>query len=125
MSDIITWNITPEESWGRIAQSQVDGIEADIVALVDGMTEEVAAWMRVNHRWQNRTGAAEDGLYADIEHVVRQSVYLLMSHGPAVPYAWFLEFAQRGRFAVLPDAVDFFWPILYRGVVEIVRKWSS
>lgn len=123
MSDIITWNITPEVSWGQQAQAQVDGIEADIVALVDGMTDSVAQWLRDNHRWTNRTGNAEAGLYADIEHAVRQSVYLLMSHGPAIEYAWILE--MNPRTALLGDAADYWWPVLYRGALEIVQRHSS
>ncbi len=125
MTDIITWNITPQESWGRLAQAQVNGIEADIVALVNAMLNEVQEWMRANHPWGNITGAAEAGLYTDIEHVARQSVTLLMSHGPAVPYAVFLEYAHAGRWSILPDASDRFWPILYRGAMEIARRHSS
>lgn len=121
----ISWNITPDEAWGALAQAQVDGIEADIVALVNALLDEVQAWMRANHPWQNRTGAAEAGLYTDIEHVVRQSVTLLMSHGPAVPYAVFLEYAHGGRWAILGDTSDRFWPVLYRGAVEIAQRHSS
>ena len=125
MSDIITWNITPQEAWGQLAQAQVDAIEADIVALVNAMLDEVQQWMRENHPWTNRTGAAEAGLYTDIEHAARESVYLLMSHGPAVSYAWYLEHSFGGRFSVLGDTSDRFWPVLYRGALEIARRHSG
>ena len=122
MSDI-TWNILPEVSWGVLAQQQVDAIEADIVAFIDSLTEQVAQWLRDNHRWQNQSGDAEAGLYADILHAVRQSVYLLMSHGPAIEYAWILE--ANPKTTLLGDAADHWWPVLYQGAVEIVRRHSS
>lgn len=124
MSDlIVTWNIMPEASWAALVQQQVDAIEADIAAFVEGMTEQVTAWMKANHRWQNRTGDAEAGLYADIDHVVHQAVYLLMSHDATLDYTWFLE--ANPKFALLGDAADHFWPVLYHGAVDIVRRHSS
>lgn len=123
MSDIITWNVQPDVAWGNLVQAQVDAIEADIVALVDGMTDQVAQWMRDNHRWTNRSGDAEAGLYADIEHVARTSVHLLISHGPAIEYAWILELNPRT--ALLGDTLDVWWPVLYQGILEIMRRHSS
>lgn len=124
MSDaFVTWNILPEDAWGALVQGRADAIEADIVALIDDLTDQVTIWMRANHRWQNRTGDAEAGLFSDVEHVIHQSVYLLMSHGPAIDYAWFLE--ANPRFAVLGDAADTFWPVLLRGVRDILRRHSD
>lgn len=119
----ISWNITPDVAWGQLAERQVDAIEADIVALVESMLDEVQSWMRSNHRWRNVTGEAEAGLYTDMEHIVREAVYLVMSHGPAVAHAWILELNPRT--ALLGDAADHWQPVLYRRVVEIVRKHSS
>jgi hypothetical protein len=119
----VTWNVLPEEAWAALVKDRVDLIEADVVALIDGMTDEVTTWMRANHRWENRSGDAEAGLYADVEHVLKQSVHLLLSHGPAVEYAWFLE--ANPRYALLGDAADHFWPVLLRGVQEILRKHSD
>lgn len=120
----VSWNIDPGAYFAAITRQRADDIEADIVAFVDGMTDEVAAWMRDNARWTDRTGEARQGLYADIEHVVRRSVHLLMSHGPTIEYAVWLEWAHAGRFSILPDAVDNFAPVLYRGVLEILRRHS-
>jgi hypothetical protein len=124
---VISWNIRPEEVWPRIVQAQVDAIEADIVALVNSLTDDATEFMQANHRWQNRSGLAEGSLNAYLLHGVRQFVYLVLSHGSAVivPYAWFLEYSFAGRFAVLGDAADTFWPVLYRGVIDILRRHSS
>ena len=99
--------------------------EAEIVALIDSLTDQVAAWMQENARWQDRTGAARAGLYADIEHMAGQAVYLLMSHDVTLSYTWFLEYAHAGRFAILGDAVDTWSPVVFRGVEAILRRHSS
>lgn len=123
MSDIVTWNIDPGEYLAALTQQRIDAIEADIVRLVESLLNEVEAWMKANHRWQNRTGNAEAGLYADIEYAVRQSVYLLMSHDVTLDYTWILE--ANPRTALLGDVSDHFWPILLRGAREIVRRHSG
>ena len=119
------WVIRPEDVWPDLAQTQIDAIEADLVAMVDGMTDEVAAWMRDNARWNDQTGEARAGLYADIETVARRSVDLIMSHGPAISYSWWLETVNSGRYSVLPDAVDNWAPRLLREAREIVARHSS
>lgn len=126
MSDnIVTWNITPADSWAALVQAQVNAIEADIVTLADSLTDQVAAWMKENARWTDQTGAARAGLYADIIHVAHEAVYLLMSHNVTLEYTWYLETAFAGRYSILDDTVDFWWPVFYRGVVEILRRHSS
>jgi hypothetical protein len=121
----ISWNIRPEDAWGALAEQQINAIEADIVALIENMLDKVQQSMRSEARWQDVTGDARAGLYTDIEYVVRQSVVLLMSHGPTIPYAIYLEYAHAGRFAILGDTADRWWPVLYRDVGEIVRRHSS
>lgn len=119
------WVIRPEDVWPNLAQSQADAIESDLVAMVDGMTDEVASWMRDNARWQDDTGQARAALYADIETVARRSVDLIMSHGPAISYSWWLETVRQGRLGILGDALDNWSPVLFRRAQEIVRRHSS
>lgn len=116
----ITWSRTPADAWAELARIEAQRIEDEVVALVDGVTDQAAAWMKENHRWQNVTGEAEAGLYADILHVARQTVSLLLSHGPTITYASFLE--ANPKFAVLGDAVDQFAPLLFRGLQEIAKR---
>lgn len=120
MPDLITWTRTPAQAWGELAKVEAAAIESEVVALVDGITDQAAAWMRENHRWVNRTGAAEEGLYADILKVAHETVSLLLSHGPTIEYASWLE--SNPKFAILGDAVDQFAPILFRGLQEIAAR---
>lgn len=120
----VTWNIDPGAYFAAITQQRVDAVKRDIVALVERLTDEVVAWMQQNARWQDDTGRARAGLWSDIEETTWQ-VYLLMSHDVTLDYTWFLEYAHAGRFEILSSASDHFWPVLYRGVVEIVRRHSD
>lgn len=119
----ISWNITPDLAWGQLAQQQADSIEAETVALIESLLDAVEAWMKENARWNDQTGRARAGLFADIERVAHQAVYLLMSHDVTLDCTWALE--ANPRLALLGDASDHWWPVLYRGVVEIVRKHSG
>lgn len=120
----VSWNIDPGAYFEAITRQRADAIEADIVALVDSLTEQAEQWMQQNARWQDDTGRARQGLWADVEHVTRQSVYLLLSHDVTLDYTWFLEYAHAGRLEILSSAADHFWPLLYRGAVEIARRHS-
>lgn len=119
----ITWNITPEEAWGQLAEQQVDNIEADIVAFVESKLDQVESWLKTEARWNDQTGRARAGLYSDIEHITRHAVYLLMSHDVTLDYTWALE--ANPRTALLDDAVEYWWPLLYNGVIEIVERHSG
>lgn len=121
----LEWDSLPEDAWGDLTQVIVDAIEADIVAYIESLLDPIETWLKQNHPWQNRTGAAEAGLYTDIEHVVRESVTLLMSHGPAIDYAVFLEHARRGRYSVLRPALDAWAAEIFQGVYQIVRRYSG
>lgn len=116
----VTWKRTPAQAWAELARVEAAAIESETVQLVDGLTDQAAAWMKQNHRWQNQTGAAEAGLYADTIVVAHQTVSMLLSHGPTIEYAHALE--ADPRFAILGDAVDWFAPLLYRGLLEIARR---
>lgn len=120
MIDRITWNMDPGDYFAALTLAQADAIEADIVALVESLLDPVEAQMKQMARWQDRTGAARRGLFTDMQHVARQAVYLLMSHDVTLDYTWMLE--ANPRFAILGDAADYAWPLLYQGVRQIVAK---
>lgn len=125
MSDIITWSTNPADALAAHVQARVDAMEAEIVALANSLTDQIMVWMKQNARWTDRTGAARQGLYSDVEHMAREVVSILLSHNVTIDYAWFLEYAHAGRFAILGDTIDFWTPIFLRGVAEIMRRHSG
>jgi hypothetical protein len=72
-------------------------------------------WMRANHLWTNRTGAAERGLTARAESGGGQ-VRLIVAH--SVTYGLWLEVRWQGRFAILEPAIRQFWPQIQRDLVQ-------
>lgn len=117
-----SWQITPEAAWPPFVQAQVDAFEADLVAFAESMTGEITAWMQANHRWENRTGDAERGLFSALLRETHQMVGILMSHGSLIEYAVYLEWSHAGRWGVLADTVDNFAPVFFNGVRDIVRR---
>jgi hypothetical protein len=119
----VSWSVDPSLYLEQLTRRKADAIERDIVRLAQSLLNEAEQYMKQNHRWSNVTGETEQGLYSDIEHAVRERVTLLMSYGPTSEHAWTLE--ANVRFALLGDAADAIWPLLYRGAVEICRRHSG
>lgn len=114
-----SWTIPPDIAWSQLAESYVDTIEAEIVALAEKLSAELEQWMKANHRWQSRTDAAEAALYSIVYHVAHESVTIVASHGSLIDYGWILELSGKG---VIADAIDWFGPKLMQGVQEIVQR---
>ncbi|MDE7431376.1 MAG: hypothetical protein K2N34_05630 [Lachnospiraceae bacterium] len=77
-----------------------DVIEAYMVQ----KAEDLERYMKVNHPWQNRTGAAEAGLSAMVSSSrfnYEQTIEL--SHG--VPYGVYLENSMERRFAIIEPTI--------------------
>lgn len=121
----VSWTIDPGEYLAKLTQQRADAIEHDIENLMEHLRATAQVWMQENARWQDQTRHAREGLWADVEHVVRQSLTLLLSHDVTLDYVWFLEYAHAGRFEILSSASDHFWPLLYQGVLAILRKYSD
>ena len=73
-------------------------VEEAVVAVMGIIAQTWESRAQSGHPWQNRTGAAEEGLNADVvrdaaEHVV--TAYL--QHGDDVPHGWYLEAAPGAR----------------------------
>lgn len=62
--------------------------------------EDFELYMKANHPWQNRTGAAEAGLSAKVRSSRINYVQTMeLSHG--VPYGVYLEYSMERRFAII------------------------
>lgn len=114
------WTVTPEEAWGELLDALVDEIERRIVAYAHSLTDEIADWMKANARWEDRSGEARASLYSDVIHLVRESVLIFASHGPAIAYALYLETVRGGFFGIIADTIDHFGPKIFHDVQAIM-----
>lgn len=69
--------------------------------LAEQNAQEMEAWAKANAPWQDRTGAARQGLHATVDGTT-----ITLSHG--VPYGLWLEVANGGRYAIIAQAIDTF-----------------
>ena len=116
------WQIRPEDAWPRFTQTQVDALENDLVAFVEGMLDEVASDMKTQAPWTDRTGNARASLFTALIHEARRTVGILLSHGSVIDYSTFLEYGFSGRFAILAPSVDRWGPKLLAGAQKILRE---
>ncbi len=64
------------------------------------LAKEIEEWMKAHAPWQDRTGAARDGLNAHAEHHgFRQEIFF--GHDPAVEHGIWLEVIQNGRYSII------------------------
>lgn len=66
--------------------------------------EELEMYMKANHPWKNRTGAAEAGLSARVQSSNLNYVQTItLEHG--VPYGKYLEYSMERRFAIIEPTI--------------------
>lgn len=66
--------------------------------------EDLERYMKANHTWQNRTGAAEAGLSARVSSSRLNYVQTIeLAHG--VPYGVHLENSMERRFAIIEPTI--------------------
>lgn len=81
-----------------------------IEGVLEFYQEQVEQWMRENAGWEDRTGAARDGLKASVERTKLLEYQLTVYH--SVDYGIWLEVRWNGRYAILQPAVEHWGPFL-------------
>lgn len=84
------------DKFGKRAHSRVE-------KSLDESREQLRAYMKQNHKWQNQTGNAERGLDAKVENPKEGYYRIALSHG--VYYGVYLENAFEGRYAILTETM--------------------
>lgn len=66
--------------------------------------QDLEMYMKSNHPWQNRTGAAEAGLSARLSSSPKNYAQRIdLAHG--VPYGVYLEYSMERRFAIIEPTI--------------------
>jgi hypothetical protein len=119
----ITWKL------GGIASTTPPRLSTGIVALIQGFDEDyrqgllgagqklakdMQTWARTNHKWTNRTGAAERSLVGRAvgdPHARLFSVTVVLEHDLAVaPHALYLSLCREGKWDVIRPTTEMFTP---------------
>lgn len=77
--------------------------------------DEIEAYMKQNHPWQNRTGRAERGLHTSVDEVVTGGEALVqigLLHDEGTWYWRHLEYGMGRRFAIIEPTQRVFGPKL-------------
>lgn len=61
---------------------------------------ETEAWMKANAPWEDRTGNARDGLWAE-EFGTPVAVGIDVGHGEDIPYGAYLETVHNGKYGII------------------------
>lgn len=112
-----TWDVEPERVFGELAQAYVDEIDTAVLQLANRYAPEIAAWMKENAPWTDRTGNARQTLDSEV-YELTETVVIAFGHG--VDYGIFLEEANAGRFAIVTPAIDYFAPKIWADVQRLM-----
>lgn len=77
--------------------------------------DEIEAYMKQNHPWQNRTGRAERGLHTSVEDVVvggQALVQIGLLHDEGTWYWRHLEYGMGRRFSIIEPTQRIYGPKL-------------
>lgn len=87
----------------------------NFVKYMQRRADEIEAYMKQNHPWQNRTGRAERGLHTSVDEVVTGGEALVqigLLHDEGTWYWRHLEYGMGRRFAIIEPTQRVFGPKL-------------
>lgn len=114
----IRWQTPPEEAFLALADAYIGAINDALFALAQRRAPEIEAWLKANARWIDRTGNARQTLFAEAEKLVQGAAINL---GDGMEYFLWLELAHGGTYAIIGPAIDFWGPVLWNDVKELLR----
>jgi hypothetical protein len=88
-----------------------------MVAAANYAAPQIESWMKQNAPWTDQTGAARNGLRADVQ-TTTNSVAIVIYH--SVPYGVFLEVRWGGKYAILRPALAYGTPVFAEALRRLV-----
>lgn len=93
----------------------------ELVFEANAWCDEAVEYMQTHHKWQNRTGNAEEGLNAVVSGMEEDNLEIMLFH--SVPYGVTLEtftFPHAGFLGIFEDTFQIFVPKLTAGLQGIL-----
>lgn len=111
----LKYKIEFDTKWVPAYVKDLEGFADMIITRVlEEQIDPATQWMKDNASWQDRTGAARQALHAWVHGYA-----LFMGHGRNILYAKYLE--ANPKFAILPDAADFFYQVIKRRLARVAK----
>lgn len=83
--------------------------------LLDEWANDITMYMKRNHKWKNRSGAAERGIHAQVTGRSNQyggQTTIELRHGDTVWYGWRLENLYDRKYAIIEPTINHFAPMI-------------
>ena len=96
-------------------ESMQNRASQNFVQYMQRRADEIEAYMKQNHPWQNRTGRAERGLHTSVEEVTsggEAMIQIGLFHDEGTWYWRHLEYGMGRRFAIIEPTQRIFGPKL-------------
>lgn len=103
---------------GLLAFDPVGGVEDDFAAAAS----EVEDYAQSNAPWEDRTGAAREGLTVTVD---RQGDEIVLELAHSVDYGQWLETIQAGRFAIIMPTLEALAPRIFASVGAVVGSQTE
>lgn len=115
----VTFEQAPELVLSEFYEAYVNEVDNAVFQLFTKYKPQVENYATANAPWKDDTGNARQGLYANVEHVPRQSISMIVGHGP-VEYGIWLEVRWAGRWAILLPTISVFEPRILADIRKVL-----
>lgn len=95
-------------------------VDAAVDLVFDRYEAEAESYARTNAPWQDNTGNARAGLFAqhDAEHMVKHSLTIYGT----MPYTFWLEVRWSGKYAIIGPTMFYLAPNMARDIAAAVSR---
>lgn len=112
------WDVSPNDVFPQMAQKYTTAIFESGRRIAHEQAAEMERYAKQNAPWEDKTGAAREGLHATVEETGPIGT-IVLSHG--VPYGIWLEISNGGRFSIIPQTIDVFGPQVMRSLQNMIN----
>jgi hypothetical protein len=113
----MVWDETPTEAFMGLTLAYEDAIVAAVYKVMDFFRPQIEADMRASATWTDRTGNARQSLWAALDWV-GEALVIVIGHG--MPYGFWLEVIQAGKFAIIAPTLDKWMPRIWSAVKALL-----
>ena len=112
---------TPEIVFPAFYEAQAEKVMERIEQLAELYADLIVAWMRENAAWEDQTGDARDGLWAEARRFSQDKIAITFGHGADIYYGWYLESNTHGTYEIVGPALNLFSAMIEDDLRRLAR----